>query len=119
MLRKIIVAIGCIMLAGCATTDNGVRVSQDKPKPAPVVPVQARTEPIFYNGKTYTLKFAPAAAGGYDVAVLGMSAKQKTDATNIATSAIRYFTCPDGKTGKLTSAPRYEADTWKMGARCG
>ena len=82
-------------------------------------PRASRTEPIFYNGKTYTLKFAPASAGGYDVAVLGMTPKQKADATNIATSAIRYFTCPDGKTGKLTSAPRYEADTWKMSARCG
>lgn len=118
MIRKILVLVGVIVLAGCSAQDNGVRVAKDRPAPVPVAPVQARTEPIFYNGKTYTLKFAPV-AGGYDVAVLGMTAKQKTDATNIATSAIRYFTCPEGKTGKLTSAPRYEAAAWKMGARCG
>jgi hypothetical protein len=108
-----------VLLLGCTAKDNGVRVSQGKPEPEVPKAVAARTEPIFYNGKTYTLKFAPAGAGAYDVAVLGMSAKQQKDATNVATSAIRYFACPDGKTGKLTEQPRYTETEWRMAARCG
>jgi hypothetical protein len=108
-------------LAGCTKSDNGVRVSTVKPEaaaPAPVVQ-EARTEPIFYNGKNYRLKFAPIGKGVYDLAVLDMTAKQQKDATNIATSAIRYFACPDGKTGKLVQQPSYVDGTWRMSARCG
>ena len=118
MKNLFLLAAAAILLTACSAQDNGVRVAKDKPTPAPIAPVAARTEPIFYNGKTYTMKFAPA-GGGYDVAVLGMTAKQQKDAVNIATSAIRYFTCPDGKTGKLTNSPRFDGSSWKMSARCG
>jgi hypothetical protein len=112
--------IALIGLSACTKNDASVRVTNDRPPAAPVVaPQQARSEPIFYNGKTYNLKFAPTNAGVYDVAVNGMSAKQQKDATAVATSAIRYFACPDGKTGKLIEQPRYDGSAWRMSARCG
>jgi hypothetical protein len=106
-------------LAGCSQTDNGVRISAEKPV-TPAAPVQkARIEPIFYNGKTYQLRMSPADGGVFDMSVAGMSAGQQKDAVAVATSSLRYFACPDGKTGKLTNQPRYLESSWKMSARCG
>jgi lipopolysaccharide export system protein LptC len=116
MKQKLTVIMTAIVLAGCTSNTPKVRVENTKPAPAPEV--IARTEPIFYNGKTYTLKFAPAGQGAYDISVLGMSVKQQKDAVAVGTSAIRYFACPDEKTGKLTEQARYVGDAWRMQARC-
>jgi lipopolysaccharide export system protein LptC len=118
MKTKLTTMIAALALAGCVNQDSKVRVENTKPEPAPSPVVKARTEPIFYNGKTYTLKFAPAGQGNYDISVLGMSGKQQKDAVAVGTSAIRYFACPDEKTGKLTEQARYVGDAWRMQARC-
>jgi hypothetical protein len=108
------------LLTACTNQNSGVRVSRDAPpKPALAPVAKARTEPIFYNGKTYTLSFSPGSSGVYAVSLRGMSDSQQKDATNVATSAIRYFACPDGKTGKLVEKPRYVENVWRMTARCG
>jgi lipopolysaccharide export system protein LptC len=109
-------AVIAILLAACNNQANGVRVSTEKAS-APVI-TKPRSEPIFYNGKTYQLNFAPAGQGRFDMAVNGMSAKQEKDAVAVATSSLRYFACPDGKTGQLIGAPAYAAGAWKMQARC-
>lgn len=114
-------AILCLALplAGCNNEANGVRISAEKAAaPAPVV-ARPRSEPIFYNGKTYKLDFAPTGGGAFAMAVGGMSAKQEKDAVAVATSSLRYFACPEGKTGKLTNKPAYTGGAWKMQARCG
>jgi hypothetical protein len=108
-----------VALCGCSQKDNGVRVSAEKPVVAQVPVQKARSEPIFYNGKTYQLRFAPASGGAYDMAVSGMTDKQQKDAVAVATSSLRYFACPDGKTGKLLNQPSYSAGAWKMTGRCG
>ena len=116
----VLIACAGLALAACKTTDNRVSINTEKkaaPSPAPVV-LRPRSEPIFYNGKMYHLDFAPGAEGLFDMAVSGMSAKQEKDAVAVATSSLRYFACPDGKTGKLTAKPTYSADRWKMQARC-
>lgn len=104
-------------LAACASQDKSVRITAEKPAaPAPVA--KPRSEPIYYNGKTYQLDFAPVAGGVFAMSVGGMSAKQQKDAVAVATSSLRYFACPDGKTGTLTDQPRYESGHWRMSARC-
>ncbi len=114
-------AILCLALplAACNNEANGVRISAEKAAPPAPVIAKPRSEPIFYNGKTYQLDFAPQAGGGFAMAVAGMSARQEKDAVAVATSSLRYFACPDGKTGKLTNKPAYAGSTWKMQARCG
>jgi hypothetical protein len=118
---KIVLLIACVVgLAACSQKDNGVRVSAEKPiakstTPKPV----SRSEPVFYNGKTYRVNLAPGRDGVYNVTVGGMSGGQQKDAVAVATSSVRYFGCPDGKTGKLTGAPSYNEGTWVMSARCG
>jgi hypothetical protein len=113
-----IVLVFAGVLAGCTNTNNDVRISAEKPA-EPAKPVaKARNEPIFYNGKTYQLKFQPVAGGIFKMSVAGMSDKQQKDAVAVATSSLRYFACPDGKTGKLTEQPTYADAVWSMSAHC-
>lgn len=102
------------LLAGCSA-DPQVRITKDKPVQA----VPARSEPIFYNGKTYRLDFSPRSAGVYDMTVSGMSAKQRKDAEAVATSSLGYFACPEGQRGKLQNTPAYANAKWRMQAKCG
>ena len=120
MNRKLLLALPCL-LAACTSQDSRIRVTEQIPeKPAskaPAVP-QTRTEPVFYNGKTYKLHFAPAGPGTYAMTVSGMSAGQAKDAEAVATSSLRYFACKEGHTGKLADKPSYESSVWRMTARC-
>jgi lipopolysaccharide export system protein LptC len=117
-----IVPLFCVAaLSACTAPNNGVRVSAQQPaKPTAkmaAVP-QSRNEPIFYNGKTYQLRFSPAGPGSYAMSVAGMSATQTKDAEAVATSSLRYFACRDGQNGKLTDTPHYDGSLWRMTARC-
>jgi hypothetical protein len=103
------------VLSGCAE-DPSVRITRDKPA-APAV--AARSEPIFYNGKTYRLDFSPASGGVYNMAVSGMTAKHQKDAVAVATSSLGYFVCPDGQRGRLQGNPAYAEAKWRMQAKCG
>lgn len=107
--------IAMLLLAACAE-NQGVRVASD----APVAEVQSRSrsEPIFYNGKTYQFDLQPDGAGKFALSVSGMSAKQQKDAVNVATSSLRYYACPEGQTGSLTSTPSYSAGKWRMSGAC-
>jgi hypothetical protein len=113
--RLVLPFAAALLLAGCKS-DNTVRITSD----APVAKAQpARSEPIFYNGKTYHLDFSPASGGIYNMAVSGMGPKQKKDAVAVATSSLGYFACPDGQRGKLQNEPAYAEAKWRMQARCG
>jgi hypothetical protein len=106
-------------LAACNSADNGVRISAEKAAVAPKgVILKPRSEPIFYNGKTYQLDFSPGSGGAFDMAVRGMTAKQQKDAVAISTSSLRYFACPDGMTGKVLGVPAYDGTAWRMQAHC-
>jgi len=106
------VALG---LAACSQSD--VRVTRDKP--APQVVMKPRSEPIFYNGKTYQLDFAPKGPNLFDMSVSGMGPSQQKDAVAVATSSLGYFACPEGQKGKLQANPLYASGRWRMQARCG
>ena len=110
----ILLGLAGALLAGCSA-DPQVRITTDKPAP----PVAARSEPVFYNGKTYRLEFSPRAAGVYDMTVSGMSAKQRKDAEAVATSSLAYFACPEGQRGRLQNTPAFTNAKWHMQAKCG
>ncbi len=110
----LILVSAALVLAGC-DAGTGARITRDKPAPPPVA---ARSEPVFYNGKTYRLDFSPAGNGVYDMTVSGMTAKQQKDAIAVAVSSLGYFACPNGKRGKLTDNPVYADAKWRMQARC-
>ena len=109
---------GCLL--GCASQGNDVRVTSQKPVPVSQVPIaKPRSEPVFYNGKTYHLDLVPETAGIYALSVKGMTGDQKKDAIAVATSSLRYFACPDGQTGILNTQPAYGDRVWRMSAHCG
>lgn len=109
----VVVALG---LAACSQ-DPDVRVTRSKP--APKVVMTPRSEPIFYNGKTYRLDFSPKGPNLFEMAVSGMTPKQQKDAVAVATSSLGYFACPDGQKGRLQGNPAYVDARWRMQARCG
>jgi hypothetical protein len=116
MNRLVLLAAVAAVATGCKS-GSSVRITNDKPAP---VQAASRSEPIFYNGKTYRLDFGPSGtAGTFDMAVSGMSPKQKKDAVAVATSSLGYFACPEGQRGKLQNEPAYADAKWRMQARCG
>ncbi len=108
-----------IILAGCSQSTSGVRITQEAAQASPTV-VQAapKSEPVFYNGKVYQINFAPDPAGGYAMAVSGMSAAQQKDAVAVSTSSLRQFACREKQSGKLLTQPIYSENKWRMTAHC-
>jgi hypothetical protein len=116
-MKNLIASLAAAMLlAGCASTSK-VEVTHGK-APA-TVQTASRSEPIYYNGKTYQLdySFAPA-LNAFDMKVSGLGAKQKQDAINIATSSLAYYACPDGQRGRLQGTPAYADGKWALQAKC-
>jgi hypothetical protein len=103
------------LLTGCTT---GSKVTFNRGTAS--VQTAARSEPIFYNGKTYQLDYSYIEGqGAFDMKVSGLSPKQQQDAVNIATSGLSYFACPVGQRGKLIGMPIYVAKKWTAYAKCG
>lgn len=111
----ILLASSVFVLAGCKE-EPGVRVTREKPV-ASVAP--ARSEPVFYNGRTYRLELRPSAPGVYDLAVSGMGPKQRKDAEAVAVSSLGYFACAEGQRGQLQAEPAYLESKWHLQAKCG
>jgi hypothetical protein len=116
--RFIVAAAMLAALAGCAGQSN-VKVTSG----VATVQTQSRSEPIFYNGQHYNINYTyNDALKLFDMRVSGtsvtMTAKDKTAATAIATSALRYFACPDKLSSRLVGEPRFAAPVWSLQARC-
>lgn len=113
--RTTMLAAVALTLAACKTGKE-VRITSEAP---PAVQTRPRSEPIFYNGKTYHLDFSSSGSGLFDMAVSGMGPKQEKDAVAVATSSLGYFACPEGQRGKLQTEPAYMDTKWRLQARCG
>jgi hypothetical protein len=116
MNRFAVLTLTCV-LAACSSNDNGVHITNVQPAPKPTAP--GRTEPIFYNGKTYSLQFTPTDAGSYMVAISGMAATQQKDASGLTTSAFHHFYCKDSQRTKILAAPAYADSKWNSVTQCG
>lgn len=113
-LSNVLAVVSLILLTSCSEKKNNMKITSET---APTAPV-SRSEPIFYNGKTYRLNFSQSQDGSFDMSVNGMSGKQEKDAVAVATSSLRYFACKDSQSSKLTSKPNYMDGKWQMKARC-
>ena len=117
MKKLIIVTVSSLVLVACTT---GPKVEFTRGKTAAKVQTKSRSEPIFYNGKNYQLDYSfNEAQSVFDMKVAGLGPKQQKDATNIATSSLAYYACPDGLRGKLIGAPAYAEGKWDLQAKCG
>jgi hypothetical protein len=115
MKHAIIMLLLAAMLAACAEKAK-VNITRATPQ----VQTKSRSEPIFYNGKTYQLDYAfNEGQSAFDMKVSGLGPKQQKDAVNIATSALAYYACPDGLRGRLQGTPAYLQGKWDLQAKCG
>jgi hypothetical protein len=115
-MRNITIVLLAVLLAACSQKKEARITTEDA-----VADVQntRRSEPIFYNGKTYRFELDPTSAGQFALKVSPMTAAQEKDAVAVATSSLGYFACPEGKKGKLTGKPRFAGSAWTMQAVCG
>ena len=108
-----------LVLSACSHEAAGVRISNDAPAPAkPSFTPQAKVEPVFYNGKTYQVSFAPQAAGSYSLSIAGMSASQIKDANALTTSTLHHFACKDSQKAVLSGAATFDGGNWISTGRC-
>jgi hypothetical protein len=114
MNRFILILAVTIVAAGCAK-----KSTVDVTNRQPGVQTQARSEPIFYNGKQYNMAYTyNEPLNAFDVRVSGLGSKQSKDAENIVFSGVRYFACPDTQTAQIIGKPRYTGGNWLLQARC-
>lgn len=117
MFRPSVSALALLTLAACSQKEPGdVRFTHN----TGAAPVQtaSRSEPVFYNGKTYRLDYSyQTASNSFAARVSGMKPTQGTDAQGLATSAIGHFACPSGR-GKLAGSPSYDAGIWSVPTAC-
>ncbi len=116
MNRIAIICITAGALTACSQKPKDVRITDA----SAVSKVQStsRSEPIFYNGKTYQFDLTPNGNGEFALKVSPMSAAQQKDAVQLATSSLGYYACIDARAGKLVSGPTFAGKTWKMTAMC-
>jgi hypothetical protein len=116
MNRFVFVSFVMVALAGCSHDPAGVRISHDAPSPD--VNVATRTEPVFYNGKTYQVSFSPSGDGGINLAIAGMGANQVRDANEVTLSAMHHSSCKDSQRVVLTQPAAFDGGTWRASGRC-
>jgi hypothetical protein len=108
--------IATLALTACNQKPKDVRITDV----SAVAKVQStsRSEPIFYNGKTYQFDLSPTGDGQFAIKVSPMTAAQQKDAVQLAISSLGYYACVDGRAGRLVAGPSFAGKTWKMTARC-
>jgi hypothetical protein len=117
MIRLSLCAPALALLAACSQKEAGdVRFTHNAASP---VQTASRSEPVFYNGRTYRLDYSyQTTSNSFDARVSGMKQTQMADAVGLTTSAIGHFACPSGR-GKLAGTPSYETGVWSVPAACG
>jgi len=115
------IAVLAMMTGAC--TQNKARVVS-----SPYRDGTHHSEPVFYNGKHYKLKFKYLAHQDlYDVNIigkggryLGAKAGDEKIVSNVVSSAIRHFACARGKKAHIVPGTvRHSKGAWMMQARCG
>ena len=88
----------------------------------------SHSEPVFYNGKNYKLRFKYLAhRNAYDVNIIGKGGRKlggkpgdQKIVGEVVSSAIRHFACASGQ--KATIIPgtsNHQGGAWNMQAHCG
>ena len=115
MKKALAISVAIIALAGCSSKPK-VDVKRSAPSE---IQTTSRSEPIFYNGKTYQLDYSfNDDRNLFDMKVSGLGPNNKQDAINIATSALSYYSCPDSRRGRLQGQPVFNAGKWDVKAMC-
>ncbi|MBG1231933.1 hypothetical protein [Aestuariivirga litoralis] len=112
-----VVLIVPLFLAACSQDPSGVRLTRDSVPQD--VKVNARVEPVFYNGKTYQVSITPSGDGAMNLSIAGMSAGQGKDATAMSSSVLHHFACKDSQKAMMSGPATFDGGAWKTSGRCG
>jgi hypothetical protein len=118
MVKKcVVVAAVAAALVACTSKSNVDVTSGGS------VQTKSRSEPIFYNGQHYNVNYTyNETLRLFDMKVKGtsvtMTPSDRNTAAAIATSALRYFACPDSQSGRLIGQPQFSSAVWSMQAKC-
>ena len=114
MIRIMVIVCAAALLASCAGKST-VNITHGSAQ----MQTRPRSEPVFYNGKTYMLDYSYVeSASAFDMRVSGMGPKQHNDAVALATSSLRHFACTGGQSSQMTGEPNYVGGVWRLQARC-
>jgi len=115
-MKLICLMLSATLLAGCKAGSNGITINQHS---GGEVQTTSRSEPVFYNGKTYQLDYTyTKSSKAFDMRVSGMGPKQQKEAEAVAISSLRHFACPDGQSSQMIGAPSYADGVWSVQAKC-
>jgi len=113
--------LATLVLAACS--QNRARVVS-----SPYADGVRHSEPVFYNGKHYKLRFKyQAHLNTYAVNVAGSGGRRlggkpgdQKIVSDMVSSALRHFTCAQGqKAFVLPGTAQHANGSWNMQARCG
>jgi hypothetical protein len=117
-MNRIVLIVALMGLTACSQSPSAVRITQDQPELKPVPMIKARSEPVFYNGKTYQVALSPNGSGITSISISGMSDKQSKDADGLGSSAFQHFACRESQRAHIVSQPAYADGSWSLSARC-
>jgi hypothetical protein len=120
MNRLLAVALGAVFILAACSQQKDIQFTRS----SQAVQTKSRSEPVFYNGKHYNLRYSfNDSLSVFDMKVTGTTAAMKAgdekDAVAIATSSLGHFACPEGQKGRLAGAPKFSSGAWSLQARCG
>ncbi len=121
MRYAVLMALIAVMTGACA---------QNKPRvvSSPYADGVNHSEPVFYNGKHYKLRFKYRAhRDAYAVNIIGKGGRKLGNkpgdqkiVSDVVSSAIRHFACARGqKAVVLPGTTQHAGGSWNMQARCG
>lgn len=123
---KLIAALGltAVTVSACLSDRPKLATVNSSPPPTPQAP--ARSEPLFYNGRTYQVQFRLVGTEQvYAVnvtargSVLGKTAADRPVMFEVGRNAINHFVCQDGQQAQvLHGSVQPGIAGWNLRARC-
>lgn len=105
-----------VILSACSQDAAGVLVVNEQPAAVASI-TKAKSEQVFYNGKTYGVDLNPAADGNTSLTISGMNGTQAKDAAGLATSSFHHFACRDTQKA-VVATPIFDGALWRASAHC-
>lgn len=123
---KLIAVLGLTAVTVSACLSDRPKLASVNSGPPQTEQEPARTEPLFYNGRTYQVQFrhmAPEQVYAVNVtargSVLGKTAADGRVMSEVGRNAINHFACQDGQKAEvLDGSVQPGIAGWNLRARC-
>jgi hypothetical protein len=118
---------GVMVLALSACASEKPKLASINTNPSPYAQGEAHTEPLYYNGRTYQVRFRHIIAEQvFTVNVsargrsLGKTAADARIVSEVGRNAVNHFACKDNQKAQILDGSVQPSTVgWNMRARCG